>query len=82
MPETHSTKSKDTASTAVDDGEAPANSRDYVMPLVHVHVPAKVVDIGFWGGLAGAVALGVVDPPLGVLLGAGVLVARHQTTAA
>jgi hypothetical protein len=56
-------------------------SRDYTLPIVHVRVPAKAVDVGFWGGLAGAVALGVVDPPLGVLLGAGVVVARHQAKA-
>lgn len=55
-----------------------APSTDYVLPVVGVHVPSVVVDAAFWGGLAGAVALGVVKPPLGVLLGAGVVVARHQ----
>jgi hypothetical protein len=52
---------------------------DYVLPLVHVHVPAAVVDAGFWAGLAGAVAVGVVDPPLGMLVGAGVVIARHKS---
>jgi len=61
---------------------APANesngSNDYVVPIVGVHVPSVIVDVAFWSGLAGAVALGVVKPPLGALVGAGVLVARHQ----
>jgi hypothetical protein len=54
------------------------SSDDYVVPLVHVRVSSAVVEAGFWGGLAGAMALGVLDPPLGVLVGAGVVVARHQ----
>jgi hypothetical protein len=49
-----------------------------VLPLVHTHVPASVVNTGFWAGLAGSALLGVVDPPLAVLVGAGVLVARHR----
>jgi hypothetical protein len=53
-------------------------SNDYVLPVVGVHVPSVVVDVAFWGGLAGAVAVGAVKPPLGVLVGAGVIVARHQ----
>jgi hypothetical protein len=56
----------------------PSESRDYVVPVVKVHVPGALVNAGFWGGLAGAVVLGVVDPPLGVLVGAAVVVARHQ----
>ena len=55
-----------------------APSTDYVLPVVGVPVPSIVVDAAFWGGLAGSVALGVIKPPLGVLLGAGVVVARHQ----
>jgi hypothetical protein len=57
--------------------KAPEDTSDYVVPMVHMRVSRAVVDAGFWGGLAGAVALGLVDPPLGVLLGAGVVVARH-----
>jgi hypothetical protein len=52
---------------------------DYVTPITHTHVPGQFVDIAFWGGLVGAVALGVIDPPLGILVGAGVLVARHRS---
>ena len=40
--------------------------------------PAKVVDVGFWGGLTGAAVLGAIDPPLAILVGAGVVIARHQ----
>jgi hypothetical protein len=52
----------------------------YVLPLVHTHVPDAVVNTGFWAGLAGSAVLGVVDPPLAVLVGAGVLVARHRAS--
>ena len=50
---------------------------EYVLPLVGVRIPATLVNAGFWGGLVGAVALGAIDPPLGVLVGAGVVVGRH-----
>jgi hypothetical protein len=55
-----------------------AVSSDYVLPVVHVHVPDALMNAGFWGGLAGAVVLGAVDLPLGVLVGAAVVVARHH----
>ena len=42
-------------------------------------VPSTFVDAGFWGGLVGAAALGVIDPPLALFVGAGVVIARHQT---
>lgn len=50
----------------------------YVVPVVHTHVPARAVEWGFWGALSGAVLLGAVDPPLALLVGAGVVVARHH----
>lgn len=56
---------------------ATANS-GYVIPLVHSRVPESVVDIGFYGLLAGTVALGVIDAPLVALVGLGVVVARHR----
>jgi hypothetical protein len=60
--------------------EAPAPEGDaYVLPLVHTRVPERLVNLGFWGGLGSAVLIGAVDLPLGVLVGAGVVVARHQT---
>jgi hypothetical protein len=58
-------------------GDKKPSGDSYVLPVVGVHVPATAVNVGFWGGLVGAAALGVVDPPLAVLVGAGVLVARH-----
>lgn len=51
----------------------------YVLPVVHTQVPGRLVNVGFWGGLTGAVLIGAVDLPLGVLVGAGVVVARHRT---
>ena len=64
--EAHSTPSSDRA------------REGYVVPLVHTRIPAPVVQIGFWGGLVGTVAFGVIDPPLAALLGLGVVVARHR----
>jgi hypothetical protein len=51
---------------------------DYVLPFVHARIPAPLVQIGFWGGLAGTVAFGVIDLPLAALVGVGVVVARHR----
>ncbi len=50
----------------------------YELPIVHTHVPARAVEVGFWGGPAGATLLGAIDPPLALLVGAGVVVARHR----
>lgn len=58
--------------------ETPAADGSYELPVVHRHIPANAVELGFWGGLAGAALLGAVDPPLALLIGAGVVVARHR----
>ncbi len=60
-------------------GSAKGSDDDYVLPIVNMHVPSFAVNAGFWSALAGSVALGFVEPPLGMLVGAGVLIARHQT---
>jgi hypothetical protein len=52
--------------------------RAYVLPLVHTHLPPTAVEVGFWGGLALAAALGAVDPAMALLVGAGVVIARHR----
>ena len=66
--------------TAIKKGPAASGADDqYQLPVVGVHVPAQFVNLGFWGGLAGAAVLGVVDPPLAILVGAGVVIARHRT---
>jgi hypothetical protein len=60
-------------------GRATASpTEEYVVPVVHTHVPPRVVETGFWGGLAGAALLGAIDPPLALLVGAGVIIARHR----
>jgi hypothetical protein len=51
---------------------------DYVVPVVHVHVPEPVVKVGFYGGLAAAVAAGAVEWPLALLAGVGVAIVRHR----
>lgn len=50
----------------------------YRVPLVGAAVPARLVETGFWGGLVGAAMLGAIDPPLALLVGTGVAVARHR----
>lgn len=57
---------------------ATTGSRSYRLPVVGAAVPAAVVETGFWGSLVACTAVGAVDPPLALLVGAGVLVARHR----
>ncbi len=52
--------------------------QEYVTPIVHFHVSERLVNVGFWGALAGSAALGVVDLPLAALIGGAVYVARHH----
>ena len=54
--------------TSADNGRSPS---DYVVPVLHVHLP-------FYGGLAAAVAAGALDWPLVVLAGVGVAIVRHR----
>jgi len=58
--------------------EAKMDRPSYVLPVVHVRLPDRAVEIAFWGSLAGAAAFGVVDAPLAVLIGGAVLIARHR----
>ena len=58
----------------------PVSGGGFVVPLVHLRLSEPVVNVGFYGGLAAAVALGAVDLPLGVLVGVAVAVARHRRT--
>jgi len=63
-------------------GHTPAgdghNSTDFVVPVIHTHLPESVVNVGFYGGLAAAVVVGAVELPLALLAGLGVAVARHR----
>ena len=61
--------------TAADTGRSPS---DYVVPVVHVHLPEPVVKAGFYGGLATAAVVGALDWPLVLLAGVGVAMARHR----
>ncbi len=51
---------------------------DYVVPVVHVHLPEPVVKAGFYGGLATAVVAGAVEWPMVLLAGLGVAILRHK----
>jgi hypothetical protein len=53
----------------------------YTLPVVHVELPGYVVEGGFWGGLVGAALVGMINPPLAVAVGAGVVIARHRRAA-
>jgi hypothetical protein len=61
--------------TAADTARSPS---DYVVPVVHVHLPEPVVKAGFYGGMAAAVATGALDWPLVLLTGVGVAIVRHR----
>lgn len=50
----------------------------YVVPVIHTRLPEPLVNVGFFGGLAAAVVVGAVDLPLALLVGAGVVIARHK----
>ena len=61
--------------TAADRGRSPS---DYVVPVVHVHLPEPVVKAGFYGGLATAAVVGALDWPLVLLAGVAVAIVRHR----
>lgn len=61
--------------------ETEARRPDYDVPLVHVRVPQRVGNTAFWLALTGAVVGGTVELPLAALIVAGVVVARHRSTA-
>lgn len=50
----------------------------YVLPLVHTRIPEPLVNVGFFGALGATAALGIVDAPLALLIGAAVVVAHHH----
>lgn len=68
---------------AVDDpaggsGDQAARRHGYVLPLVHTRIPEPLVNVGFFGALGATAALGIVDAPLALLIGAAVVVAHHH----
>ncbi len=50
----------------------------YDLPVIGVTLPPRLVEVGFYGALLGSAALGVIDAPLAMLIGAGVVIARHR----
>ena len=56
-----------------------AQAADYVVPVLHVRVPASVGHGAFWA-LAGVALAGVIDPPVAALVTVGFLVARRRTS--
>jgi len=55
-----------------------AHRHGYVLPLVHTRIPEPLVNVGFFGALGATAALGIVDAPLALLIGAAVVVAHHH----
>jgi hypothetical protein len=75
---TNDTATSDTLPTPKASVEKRSGPNDFVVPVVHLHLPEPVVNVGFYGGLAAAVALGAVDLPLALLVGVGVAIAGHR----
>ena len=74
------TASARTAGRRSQDPAGRPSDGDFVVPIVHVHVPEPTMNLAFGSGLVAAVALGAVDLPVGVLIGMGVAIARHRRT--
>ncbi|MCL4449376.1 MAG: hypothetical protein M1152_06805 [Actinobacteria bacterium] len=81
-PQTKQSPTKQSpASRSLNENFSSSNRSDsdrYVLPIVGISVPAKIVEKGFLAALIGSVAFGTVDPPLGLLIGSSVLIARHR----
>jgi hypothetical protein len=67
-----------TGTRAADGDDHGGPEPDFLLPVLHVRVPARLVKAGFLGGLAAAVLLDAVDVPVAALLAVGVAVARHR----
>ena len=50
----------------------------FELPITHTRLSAGVVNATFWGGLAATVLVGAIDPPVAIVVGAGILIARHH----
>ncbi|MEZ5143931.1 MAG: hypothetical protein R2726_15630 [Acidimicrobiales bacterium] len=69
-----------TPAPAAEPGVGTVASADdaYELPIIHAKVPAGLVEVTFWSALGGAALVGMLSPPAAMMIGAGVLVARHQ----
>ena len=54
------------------------HDHDYVVPILHLHLSERAVDVGFWAALAGAALFGVVDLPVAALVGGSIVIARRH----
>ena len=75
----------ETADLVVEDSEpAPhrdsqgARPADYVVPIVHTHVPEYIVDAACWASLGAVALVGALDLPAAGLLAAGLFVVRYR----
>lgn len=75
---TNDTATRGTVSRTRSSAGQRGDSNDFVVPVVHLHLSEHVVKVGFYGGLAAAVALGAVELPLAALVGVGVAIAGHR----
>ena len=54
------------------------SSTDYVVPLVHAHVPEPVIDGALWVSLGAVLVVGAIDLPAAGAIAAGRLLIRYR----
>ncbi|HWS46389.1 MAG TPA: hypothetical protein VN636_11045 [Acidimicrobiia bacterium] len=74
---------KHSVDEAADEVAAKAGASDgqgdrYELPVVHVQLPARAVNIGFWAVLGASTLVGAIEIPVAAAVGAGVVIARHR----
>jgi len=65
----------------VHDSTTPADvspTNDYVVPIVHAHIPEGFMHAGWWAALGTVAVVGAVDLPVVGVLAAGLFVIRRR----
>lgn len=65
-------------SKAPNEVESTRRSRDYELPLVHVRIPARAVDLGFLATLGAVAVVGAVELPVAGAAAAGLYLLRRR----
>lgn len=53
-------------------------TNDYVVPIVHAHIPEEIMHAGSWAALGTVAVVGAVDLPAVGVLAAGLFVIRRR----